>query len=66
MNYLMLNKTDQSGLLSKLEAMPGFLEASFRTVSETSPFCGRLVQGIGRTGTSKRALVLLRSATFQQ
>jgi hypothetical protein len=30
---LTLNKTDQDGLLSELQAMPDFLEASFRTVS---------------------------------
>ena len=33
MHYLMLNRTDQNGLLSKLQAMPDFLEASFGTVS---------------------------------
>jgi hypothetical protein len=33
MHYLMLTKTDQNGLLSELQTMPDFLEASFRTVS---------------------------------
>ncbi len=33
MHYLMLNRTDQNSLLSKLQAMPDFLEASFGTVS---------------------------------
>jgi hypothetical protein len=33
MQYLTLNNTDQDVLLSELQAMPAFLEASFRTVS---------------------------------
>ena len=33
MQYLMLNKTDQEHVLSELQAMPDFLEASFKTVS---------------------------------
>jgi len=32
MQYLMLNRADQNVLLSELEAIPDFLEASFRTV----------------------------------
>jgi hypothetical protein len=33
MQYLMLSKTDQDHLLSELQTMPDFLEASFKTVS---------------------------------
>ena len=33
MQYVMLNKADQDGLLSELHAMPDFLEVSFTTVS---------------------------------
>jgi hypothetical protein len=33
MQYVMLNKTDQEHVLSELQAMPDFLEASFKTVS---------------------------------
>ena len=33
MQYRMLTKTDQDGLLSELHAMPDFLEVSFTTVS---------------------------------
>src|SRR5882724_12422001 len=36
MQYLMLNKTDQEHVLSELQAMADFLEASFKTV------CSRL------------------------
>ena len=34
MQYLMLNKTGQDGLLSELQMMPDFLATSFRTVSQ--------------------------------
>jgi hypothetical protein len=33
MQYLMLNKRDQDGLLSELQAKPRFLKASFGTIS---------------------------------
>jgi hypothetical protein len=33
MQYVMLNKMDQERVLSELQAMPDFLEASFKTVS---------------------------------